>query len=517
MAFFKSNGSYKIPAETREHIPILSEPNDNNRPVRTLSIDPDEVVIKIAGEDSPPSKLVGRFAKQHKEGNGEISFDADFEMGDFRDFQNPKGFVSKPQAPSSMNGGRNKNDNNADASIGDDEGEINEQKDNSRFPYMSAASEGNKGSGLRRETILSRTNTKSRLEDPVEIRDRWSGRMGISNQMKSGMLAKSGQVDEEDDFLLEEDIPNNYKNMENLNALTLIQWVSLAFIVITLVCTLSISKWREKNLRGLEMGPRVRPARVASTQNSGALTSKKQDDGIPIDHLHKLNPKNISAWNMKRWMNIVRHGVMSTLDEQILDSTHEDDSTRQIRSEVEAKVAARKIFRNVAKADSKFICLEDLMRFLQEKEALKTMSLLEGSSECEKISKSSLKNWVVKAFSERRALALTLNDTKTAVKKLHKMVNVYIESKKDHWHPAPTIVVMSLVGLNMLKMSLWPKHRMNHQDMGEKFARRTLLIEEMVKIIKELDTEYRLRPIDINVRSLPPTESSQLASAWTIC
>ncbi|KAK2974268.1 hypothetical protein RJ640_016754 [Escallonia rubra] len=859
MAFFKksfkSNGSYKIPAETHEHIPILSDPNGNSRPVRTSSLDPDDVVIKIEGEDSPPSKLIGRFAKQQEEGNGEMSFDADFEMGDFRDFHNPKDFVSKPQAPSSMNGGRDKHDNNADASIGDDEGEIQEQKDNSRFPYMSPASEGNNGSGekstelllclyafvmvvlhildqlfagFRRETILSRSKTKSRLEDPVEMTDRRSGRMGISNQNKSGTLAKSGQVDEEDDFLLEEDIPDNYKNIENLNALTLIQWVSLAFIVIALVCTLSISKWMEKDLRGLEMwkwevlvlvlicgwlvsgwgvrvvvfciernfvlrkkvlyfvygvrnavqnciwlglvllawhlmfhkevegsikflrnvdsimlcmlvstllwlgktllvkvlassfhvstffdriqeslfnqyvietlsgppliearknreeeaktmaevsnfesagskvsaeikattleftkSPRVRAARVTSTRNSGALTSKKQDDGIPIDHLQKLNPKNISAWNMKRWMNVVRHGVMSTLDEQILDSAHEDDSTRHIRSEFEAKVAARKIFRNVAKADSKFIYLEDLLRYLEEKEALKTMSLLEGSSECEQINKSSLKNWVVKAFSERRALALTLNDTKTAVKKLHKMVNVlvsivavviclgilgvqtrkilpfitsqflvvafifgntlktlfeaiiflfvmhpfdvgdrceidgvqmiveemsiltttflrydsqkimfpnstlatkpisnynrspdmgdsidffvhiatpeekvsiikeritsYIESKNDHWHPAPTIVVMNFVGLNILKMSLWPKHRMNHQDMGEKFARRTLLIEEIVKIFKELDFEYHLRPIDIHVRSLPPMESSQLASSWTIC
>lgn len=35
------------------------------------------------------------------------------------------------------------------------------------------------------------------------------------------------------------------------------------------------------------------------------------------------------------------------------------------------------------------------MRFMQEDEALKTMSLFEGASESRKISKSSLKNWVV--------------------------------------------------------------------------------------------------------------------------
>ena len=38
------------------------------------------------------------------------------------------------------------------------------------------------------------------------------------------------------------------------------------------------------------------------------------------------------------------------------------------------------------------------------------------------------KSWLfqVNAFRERRALALTLNDTKTAVNKLHQMVNVVV-------------------------------------------------------------------------------------------
>lgn len=95
--------------------------------------------------------------------------------------------------------------------------------------------------------------------------------------------------------------------------------------------------------------------------------------------------------------------------------------------------------------------MEDLMRFMLEDEASKTMSLFEGASESHRISKSSLKNWVVRdrtvflwtvalscrgfirlcgiqvnAFRERRALALTLDDTKTAVNQLHRMVNVLV-------------------------------------------------------------------------------------------
>ncbi|KAI7724449.1 hypothetical protein M8C21_017292, partial [Ambrosia artemisiifolia] len=153
----------------------------------------------------------------------------------------------------------------------------------------------------------------------------------------------------------------------------------------------------------------------------------EKEEGITIDHLHRLNPKNISAWNMKRLMRIVRLGTLSTLDEQLNDmNSQEDESVTQIRSEIEAKRAARKIFMNVATAGSKFIYLNDLMRFLREDQAVKTMALLVGTPGDEKISKAALKTWVVYAFRERKALALTLNDTKTAVNKLHQMVNVLV-------------------------------------------------------------------------------------------
>lgn len=97
------------------------------------------------------------------------------------------------------------------------------------------------------------------------------------------------------------------------------------------------------------------PAREVSIKNSGALTKNVDDKGpaITIDHLHRLNPKNVSAWNMKRLMNIVRHGVLSTLDEQVLGTAQEDELGNEIRSEYEAKRAARKIFLNVARRASK--------------------------------------------------------------------------------------------------------------------------------------------------------------------
>lgn len=403
--------------------------------------------------------------------------------------------------------------------------------------------------------------------------------------------------------------------------------------------------------------PRKTP--TASTPRSSAFSrvvsekEKEKEGGITMDHLHRLNQKNISAWNMKRLMNMVRNGVLSTLDEKLPQSNYEDESSVQITSEKKAKAAAKKIFDNVAKPGSKFIYLDDLMRFMREDEALKTMRLIESGTETSGISKHALKNWAVDAFRERRALALSLNDTKTAVNKLHQMLNVlvaililviwllilrvatmhflvflssqillvvfifgnsakttfeaiiflfvmhpfdvgdrvevdgvqmvveemnilttvflrydnqkiiypnsvlstkpisnyyrsphmgdsvdfcihistptekiatmkekisrYIENRSDHWYPAPMIVMRDVEDLNGIKWSVWLSHTMNHQDMGERWSRRALLVEEMVKIFKELDIQYRMLPLDVNIRNLPPLSSNKAPSNRTVC
>ncbi|KAG9441754.1 hypothetical protein H6P81_017608 [Aristolochia fimbriata] len=401
---------------------------------------------------------------------------------------------------------------------------------------------------------------------------------------------------------------------------------------------------------GLQRSP-ISPTSGKSIRFSDGV-SKKQD-GITIDHLHRLNQKNISAWNMKRLMNIVRHGVLSTLDERLraMDQVDEDESELQIRSEYEAKRAAKKIFTNVAKAGAKCICLEDLMRFMEEEEAVKTMGLFEGANETKRVTKTALKNWVIGAFRERRALSLTLNDTKTAVNKLHQMINIvvgiiivviwllilgiatthllvfissqvllvvfifgntcktifeaiiflfvmhpfdvgdrceidgvqmvveemnimttiflrydnqkitypnsvlstkpisnyyrspdmgdsidfsihvatpleritimkdrikrYIEGKSEHWYPDPTVMIREVEDMNRLRLSVWLQHRMNYQDMGERWARREFVVQEMIRTFRELDIEYRMLPVDVNLRTMPPLSSNRLPSTWT--
>ncbi|XP_048128962.1 mechanosensitive ion channel protein 6-like [Rhodamnia argentea] len=395
---------------------------------------------------------------------------------------------------------------------------------------------------------------------------------------------------------------------------------------------------------------RSSPLHMKSMKFSRDL-SRKGNEGFSIDHLHKLNHKNVSAWNMKRLMKIVRHGVLSTLDEQVVDTAYEDESTNLIRSEHEAKAAARKIFLNVAKPGTRYITLEDLLRFMKEDEAWKVIDQFEAAAGRKRISKSSLKNWLVNVFRERRALALTLNDTKTAVNKLHHVANVivaviivvfwllilgiatskfllflssqlvlvafifgntcktifeaiiflfvihpfdvgdrcevegiqmiveemnilttvflrydnqkivypnstlatksignyyrspdmgdgvefcihistpaekialmkqkitsYIDCKKEHWCSSPMIIMKDLEELNRVRMAVWVCHKTNHQNMGEKWERRSLLVEEMAKIFRELDLQYRLLPLDINVREMPFVSSTRLPPAWT--
>ncbi|CAL0316232.1 unnamed protein product [Lupinus luteus] len=408
---------------------------------------------------------------------------------------------------------------------------------------------------------------------------------------------------------------------------------------------------RETSFSTIQSG-RLRSGVLPRSQMFSRSLSKKPDDGndgITIDHLHKLNPKNVSAWNMKRLIKIVRFGALTTLHDKILGSTYENGNDTEIRSEIEAKAAAKKIFLNVSRHDCRYIRSVDLMRFMREDEVERTFNLFEGASDSGKISRSALKNWVVNAFRERRALALTLNDTKTAVKKLHKMLNFlviliiviiwllilgitttqfilfvssqvllvafifgntcktifesiiflfvlhpfdvgdrceidgvqmfveemdiltttflrydfqrilipnsvlatkaisnfyrspdnrdtvefcihistpiekisamkhriqsYIDNKKEHWYASPFIFVKDCEQLNMVRMAVWPRHKMNFQDMGERYLRRSLLIEEMIKIFQELDLQYRLLPLDISIRSMPTT-SDRLPPSW---
>ncbi|CAH1414355.1 unnamed protein product [Lactuca virosa] len=603
------------------------------------------------GMEDPPSRLIGEFLNKQKDSGGEMTLDMDLEMDELRHGSHSGNVVDRnPESPNESVNLNTRVTNSRELKVSFQPPSnlsskvVDIEPDNERANQYSESSDedelddirlqeqqnpqrrksnnlSNSGRGLddrggaevlkctsfqRRAPIIRTKTLQSRLIDPpeVEVEVSLSGRLGRSGHRSgvlprpSGILAR-GENEEEDETFIEEDNPDEFKSAK-LDAITLIQWISLILILTSLICTLTIKNWKQLVLRGLhiwewevlvlvlicgrlvsgwgirfivyliernfllrkrvlyfvygirkpvqnciwlglvliawhymfderveghnkflivmnklmvcmlvatslwlvktlmvkvlassfhvkkffdriqealfnqyvietlsgpplveiqnnkieeektlaelhrlqnaganlppDLGETVFPSKSGRMIGSGRLQPQpvgikndEKEQGITIDHLHRLNPKNVSAWNMKRLMRIVRLGTLSTLDEQLHDMNEQDDeSMTQIRSEIEAKRAARKIFMNVARAGSKFIYLNDLTRFLRDDQAVKTMSLLVGTPGDEKVSKGALKTWVVNAFRERKALALTLNDTKTAVNKLHQMVNFLV-------------------------------------------------------------------------------------------
>ncbi|KAJ9673430.1 hypothetical protein PVL29_023161 [Vitis rotundifolia] len=372
--------------------------------------------------------------------------------------------------------------------------------------------------------------------------------------------------------------------------------------------------------------------------NSGDPGSKK-DSEISIDHLDKLSRRNVSAWNMKILMDKVHYRGLSTLDELILHLGIGNECPLEEKNGCRATKAAEKILKDIAASDPQYIYLGDLVRFMSESDAKKTMECIGGRAECDKISKATLKNWVVSAIKEGRKLASSLNDTKTAVDELHRMLDVfvavlvaiicllilgvpithfllfissqlllvvfvfgntckttfeaiiflfvmhpydvgdrceidgnqvvveemnilttvflrsdnqmviypnsvlatkpicnykrsmdiveaiafcihistpvkkiatfkervkrYVERKSDHWYRDPMIIIKDVEELNKLKMAVYLTHTMNGQNSVEIWARRSLLVEEMIKVFRELEIEYRMLPLDVNIRTMP--------------
>ena len=75
----------------------------------------------------------------------------------------------------------------------------------------------------------------------------------------------------------------------------------------------------------------------------------KARSAISVQHLHKMNRKNVSAWNMKRLINLVKYQGVTTLSQTIDDDVAVEGMDTEIRSEWQAKAAAKEIFNNVAR------------------------------------------------------------------------------------------------------------------------------------------------------------------------
>ncbi|KAJ9185667.1 hypothetical protein P3X46_005267 [Hevea brasiliensis] len=145
---------------------------------------------------------------------------------------------------------------------------------------------------------------------------------------------------------------------------------------------------------------------------------------IDMERLKKLSMQSrATAWSVKRLVNYVMSSGLSTISRTV-DEFGNGES--EISSEWEARSCAQTIFKHVAKPSAKYIEEEDLLRFLKSEEVHTIFPLFEGAVETGKITKSSFRNWVVHAYVERKALAHSLNDTRTAVQQLHKLASAIV-------------------------------------------------------------------------------------------
>ncbi|KAH6820458.1 hypothetical protein C2S53_002616 [Perilla frutescens var. hirtella] len=178
--------------------------------------------------------------------------------------------------------------------------------------------------------------------------------------------------------------------------------------------------------RGGLAASRSLPARLRDQSSSATRVLSKRfgTRKIDIEKLRKLSMQSTaSAWTIKRLVSYVRFFGLSTISKTV-DEFGRTES--EITSEWEARNCAKRIFKNVAKPGAKYIEEEDLMRFLKRIEIHTIFPLFEGALETGKITKSGFRNWVVRAYYERKSLAHSLNDTKTAVQQLHKLASAIV-------------------------------------------------------------------------------------------
>ncbi|KAK6147654.1 hypothetical protein DH2020_018566 [Rehmannia glutinosa] len=210
----------------------------------------------------------------------------------------------------------------------------------------------------------------------------------------------------------------------------LVKLVASSFHVRTYFDRIQESIFHQYILQALSGTPRMENA--DSSRTSGQLSFKKMTIGkqerngevINVDKLYKMRREKVSAWTMGGLIKVIRNSELPTISEVLGESVEEDSGEpKVITSEVEARDAANRIFRNVAKHGHKFIEEDDLLLFMPKEEVDNAFPLFEGAAETRRIKKSSFRNWVVKAYNERKCLAVSLNDAKTAIEELNKIAS----------------------------------------------------------------------------------------------
>ncbi|KAH7854267.1 hypothetical protein Vadar_011909 [Vaccinium darrowii] len=184
-------------------------------------------------------------------------------------------------------------------------------------------------------------------------------------------------------------------------------------------------------LQTLSGPPLMEYAESVGRSRSGQLSFKsmkkgkkvEKEDVIDMEKLHRMKQDKISAWTMRGLIKVIQTSGLSTISNALDESVDDEGVEQEITSELEAKAAAYRIFQNVSRPGHKYIYKEDLLRFMREEEVVNVLPMFAGAAETGQIKKSSLRNWVVNVYNERKALAHSLNDTKTAIEELNKILS----------------------------------------------------------------------------------------------
>ncbi|KAL2548550.1 Mechanosensitive ion channel protein 10 [Forsythia ovata] len=161
-----------------------------------------------------------------------------------------------------------------------------------------------------------------------------------------------------------------------------------------------------------------------NTRKKGKEDKKKEKEVIDINKLHQMKQEKVSAWTMKMLVDVISNSGLTTLSSAIDESVYggNEQADTEITNEEEAIAAAYHIFRNVAQPGCKYIDEMDLWRFMIKEEVDLVFPMIDVANTGQ-IDMKTLTDWVVKVYKARKALAHALNDAKTAVEELNKLVS----------------------------------------------------------------------------------------------
>ncbi|XP_073525322.1 uncharacterized protein [Phyllobates terribilis] len=170
------------------------------------------------------------------------------------------------------------------------------------------------------------------------------------------------------------------------------------------------------------------PPQPTTSENAKSSKEKKV---IDVGKLHQMKKNKVPSYTMQLLVDVVSNSGLSTMS-GMLEEDHVEGGVEldddEITSEEQAFVTAVRIFENITfyKDENKdFIERRDFQKFMLEQEVDLLFPNFEPNEKGE-ISITAFRKWVVKVFKDRQQLQHALNDNKTAVKQLNKIVTAIL-------------------------------------------------------------------------------------------